>query len=174
MQLNSPLRGGVWVIPTCHIPISPHVLQARGWGPELRACVHVNTWGATEPLSCTFTTLWVGSGLLWCFGKGFLGAKHPPRLHSVLQQWETCSCHGAASPAVPLHRHEPCPCNEPVLSCPVSPSALRREGHHSQPILALHAPSCKGAQHFSPAPSAGVWQQHPPALPGPRDPLGCP
>lgn len=50
--------------------------------------MHVNAWGATEPITCMFTTL---REVLWCFGKGFLGAKRPPKLDSALQQGEACS-----------------------------------------------------------------------------------
>ena len=50
--------------------------------------MHVNTWGAAEPITCMFLTV---REVLWCFGKGFLGAKHPPKLASALQQREACS-----------------------------------------------------------------------------------
>lgn len=83
-----PTWGRVWVIPACHIPIPSHFLQAGVREAGLRACLHANAWGATEPITCMFTRL---REVLWCFGKGFLGAKHPPRVDSALQQGEACS-----------------------------------------------------------------------------------
>lgn len=50
--------GRVGVIPACHIPISPHFLQAgvrQRLGRPLRACMHADTWRATEPITCMFT-----------------------------------------------------------------------------------------------------------------------
>lgn len=72
----------------------PHFTSfSTSWGQteareaELCACVRVNTWGATDPITCMFTTVWE---VLGCFGKGFLGAKHPPKLDGALQQREAC------------------------------------------------------------------------------------
>lgn len=89
------------------------------------------------------TTVW---GLLWRSGKALLGAKHPPEPGSALQQ-QQWPC-----PAVPLLSL----CTDMTPAAEQKPAtfvpSLLPPPCPSQPILALHVPSCRGAQQPCPAP----------------------
>lgn len=121
------VSGKAGAIPACHIPISPHFLQA---GVRQRlgrlSCVHAcmsTPRGATEPVGCVFPTV---REVLWValvFWKGLFRSQAssqarrcPPAMRGTW--WPAGQlCHVAGCPAVPLHGHEPHPCGRAESCC---------------------------------------------------------